>query len=197
MDWAALRRGEATNPPKPHQQQRQRQHQQKQSQGSPLRKIFVGNLGAAHGHSRQAIEGAFAAAGVVPERVDAPNEKDYCFVYTPSAAAAAAAVEALHGRQLLGRTLKLQVSDGGAGKGPDFYSGGGRRGSLGDTPDGGGGGVRGQSGARSGGFADAGRRPSVDLQAGGARRFRQRWVLWYGAPTSKGSEEWAPRQVIP
>ena len=191
MDWAALRRGEATGPPKPQQQQQQRQRQ-RQPQGSPGQKIFVGNLGTVHGHSRQAIEAAFAAAGVAPERVDAPKDKDYCFVFTPSAAAAAAALRALGGKQLLGRTLKLQISNGGAGKGPD--GGGGRRSSLGGAPGCGEGGARGKSGGRSGGFADVGRRPSVDLQAGGAQ-FRQRWVLWYGAPTSKGSGEWAPCQV--
>lgn len=132
--------------------------------------IYVGNL--AYSTNDESLRSAFSAYGevasarVVSDRMTG-RSKGFGFVEMPDRAQAQAAIDALNGKELDSRTLRVNESQpkpredrGGAGGG----GGGGFRGGAGG---GGGGGFRGGAGGGGGGRGGAGGR-------GGERR-ESRW----------------------
>jgi len=128
--------------------------------------IYVGNL--AYSTNDESLRSAFSAYGevasarVVSDRMTG-RSKGFGFVEMPDRAQAQAAIDALNGKELDSRTLRVNESQpkpredrGGAGGG----GGGGFRGGAGG---GGGGGFRGGAGGGGGGRGGAGGR-------GGERR---------------------------
>jgi RNA recognition motif-containing protein len=133
--------------------------------------IYVGNL--AYSTNDESLRSAFSAYGevasarVVSDRMTG-RSKGFGFVEMPDRAQAQAAIDALNGKELDSRTLRVNESQpkpreerGGAGGG-----GGGFRGGAGGG-GGGGGGFRGGAGGGGGGRGGAGGR-------GGERR-ESRW----------------------
>ena len=118
--------------------------------------IYVGNL--AYSTNDESLRSAFSAYGevasarVVSDRMTG-RSKGFGFVEMPDRAQAQAAIDALNGKELDSRTLRVNESQpkpreerGGAGGG----GGGGFRGGAGGG-GGGGGGVRGGAGGGGGG----------------------------------------------
>ncbi len=108
--------------------------------------IYVGNL--AYTTNDESLRAAFAAYGevssarVVSDRMTG-RSKGFGFVEMPDRAQAQAAIDALNGKELDGRTLRVNESqpkpreDRGGGRG--FGGGGGRGGGFGGGRGGGGG----------------------------------------------------------
>ncbi len=123
-------------------------------------KLFVGNL--SFQTSEIALEDAFKAHGDVTEvnlMVDkmTGRSRGFAFVTMASDDAAQAAIAAMHGQQLDGRALTVNVarpreerSGGGGGGGYRGGGGGGGGGYRGGGGGGGGGGYRGGGGGRGG-----------------------------------------------
>jgi len=121
-------------------------------------KLFVGNL--SFQTSEIALEDAFKAHGDVTEvnlMVDkmTGRSRGFAFVTMATDEAAQAAIAAMHGQQLDGRALTVNVarpreerSGGGGGGGGGYRGGGGGGGYRGGG--GGGGGYRGGGGGRGG-----------------------------------------------
>ena len=115
------------------------------------KKLYVGNL--AFQTTSQDLQDLFAQAGtvesasVISDR-DTGQSKGFAFVEMSSEEEAAAAIEQFNGRELAGRTLKVnearpRESRGGGGGGRGF---GGKRGGGGGNRGGGFGGNRGGGG---------------------------------------------------
>jgi len=117
------------------------------------KKLYVGNL--AYGITNSELEDMFAAHGsvqsaqVIMDR-DTGRSKGFGFVEMESDQEARAAIAALNGKELEGRTLTVNEArpkeEGGRGRGG--YSGGGGGGGRGGYGGGGGGGRGGQGGGR-------------------------------------------------
>ena len=119
--------------------------------------IYVGNL--AYSTNDESLRSAFAAYGevasarVVSDRMTG-RSKGFGFVEMPDRAQAQSAIDALNGKELDGRTLRVNESQpkpreerGGAGGGGGFRGGAG---------GGGGGGFRGGAGGGRGGAGGRG-----------------------------------------
>jgi hypothetical protein len=135
------------------------------------KKVYVGNLSqsvdSAMLETWFAEFGTVESVNVVTDRETSQN-KGYGFVQMSSDTEAAAAIQALNGKEVEGRMLKVAEANppkvkprfGGSGGGPRGGGGGGRRpGGFGGGPRGGGGdrgGNRGGSGG--GGFGGGGNR---------------------------------------
>jgi RNA recognition motif-containing protein len=111
------------------------------------RKLYVGNLD--YGTSDGDLEGIFAAHGTVQSAQvimdrDTGRSKGFGFVEMGSDAEAQAAITALNGTEVNGRTLTVNEArpkpEGGGGRGG--YGGGGGGGGRGGYGGGGGGGGR-------------------------------------------------------
>ena len=121
-------------------------------------KLFVGNL--SFQTSEIALEDAFKAHGDVTEvnlMVDkmTGRSRGFAFVTMATDEAAQAAIAAMHGQQLDGRALTVNVArpreeHPGGGGGGGGYRGGGGGGGGGYRGGGGGGGYRGGGGGRGG-----------------------------------------------
>ncbi len=121
-------------------------------------KLFVGNL--SFQTSEIALEDAFKAHGDVTEvnlMVDkmTGRSRGFAFVTMATDEAAQAAIAAMHGQQLDGRALTVNVARPreerpGGGGGGGGYRGGGGGGGGGYRGGGGGGGYRGGGGGRGG-----------------------------------------------
>ena len=112
--------------------------------------IYVGNLSydTDEGGLRAAFaeHGEVAAARIVTDR-ETGRARGFGFVEMPNAAQAEAAIQALNGQDLQGRTLTVnesrpRESGGGRGYGGGGGGGGGGRGGYGGGGGGGGGGPR-------------------------------------------------------
>jgi RNA recognition motif-containing protein len=119
--------------------------------------IYVGNL--AYSTNDESLKSAFGAYGevssarVVSDRMTG-RSKGFGFVEMPDRAQAQAAIDALNGKELDGRTLRVNESQpkpreerGGGGGGGGGFRGG---------PGGGGGGFRGGAGGGRGGAGGRG-----------------------------------------
>lgn len=120
--------------------------------------IFVGNL--SYGVTQDDLLAAFSQYGAV-ERVHIVTDRDtgqargFAFVEMTNKNEAEAAINALNGAELRGRTMNVnEARPKPAGGGGGFGGGGGGRGGYG----GGGGGGRGRSGGGGGGGRDRGPR---------------------------------------
>lgn len=116
-----------------------------------MKKIYVGNL--SHSTTEEALRQAFAAHGVVESVAivtdrNTGRSRGFGFVEMADQNEAAAAIQAMDGTELDGRTLTVNEArpkPAGRGGGPGRGFGGGRGGSRG------GGGDRGSRGGRGGG----------------------------------------------
>jgi RNA recognition motif-containing protein len=128
------------------------------------KKVYVGNLSlsvdSAMLETWFAEFGAVESVNIVTDR-ETSQSKGYGFVQMSSDTEAAAAIQALNGKEVEGRMLKVAEANppkvkprfGGGGGGPRGGSGGGRRpGGFGGPRGGGGGGGR-----REGGFGGGNR----------------------------------------
>ena len=122
--------------------------------------IYVGNL--AYSTNDESLRSAFSAYGevasarVVSDRMTG-RSKGFGFVEMPDRAQAQAAIDALNGKELDSRTLRVNESQpkpreerGGAGGGGGFRGGAGGGGGGGFRGGAGGGGGRGGAGGRGG-----------------------------------------------
>lgn len=124
------------------------------------RKLYVGNL--SYSTNEEALQNAFGADGRQVEEVAIITDRDtgqprgFAFVTMGSDADAEAAVNALDGQELDGRTLKVNEAQE---RRPRFGDGGfgGRGGGGGGGPGGGGGRRGGGRGGRRGGGGGGGR----------------------------------------
>lgn len=117
--------------------------------------IYVGNL--AYSTNDESLRSAFSAYGevssarVVSDRMTG-RSKGFGFVEMPDRAQAQAAIDALNGQELEGRTLRVNESQpkpreerrGGGGGGGFGFGGGGSRGGFGGGRGGAGGGRGGE-----------------------------------------------------
>src|SRR5207302_2963609 len=113
------------------------------------RKLYVGNL--TYGVTDSALEQLFAAHGTVQSAQviidrDTGRSKGFGFVEMSSDAEAQAAIAALNGKEIEGRSLTVNEArskpEGGGGRGPGGRGGGGGGGGGGRGGYGGGGGRR-------------------------------------------------------
>src|SRR5437588_5523115 len=124
------------------------------------RKLYVGNL--SYGVTDSALEQIFAAHGTVQSAQvimdrDTGRSKGFGFVEMGTDAEAQAAIAALNGKEIEGRSLTVNEAR------PKTEGGGGRGGYGGGGGGGGGGGRGGYGGGRSGGGGGYG--------GGGGRRY--------------------------
>ena len=125
-------------------------------------KIYAGNL--SYDTGEQELREAFEAHGEVKEVSmiqdrDTGRPKGFAFVEMPSSEEAAAAIAALNGKELTGRTITVNEAKpreprsggGGYGGGGGNRGGGGYGGGGGNRGGGGGGGYGGGGGNRGGG----------------------------------------------
>jgi hypothetical protein len=144
------------------------------------KKLYVGNL--SHSVDSAALKTMFSEFGVV-ESVNVVTDREtgqnkgYGFVQMTTDAEATAAMEALNGKEVEGRVLKVAEANppkvkprfGGGGGGGGHRGGGGRRpGGFG----GGGGGGRGGSGGGGGGYRGGG--SSGNREGGGGGGYGRR-----------------------
>ena len=109
-------------------------------------KLFV--YGVGEGVSRKEMKQAFGYYGLVDDVYN--TGKGYAFVTMGSPDEAQAVINGLHGAEVFGQTLKVDLtksSGGGGGGGGRGYRGGGRNGGYGGGRGGGYGGGGGRSGA--------------------------------------------------
>jgi RNA recognition motif-containing protein len=130
------------------------------------KKLYVGNL--PFQCTEAELESAFAAHGTVESVAlvmdrETGRPRGFGFVEMADEASAQAAVKAMDGRELGGRTIRVNIAKpredrGGGGGGGYGGGGGGYGGGGGGYGGGGGGGHRGGGGGGSGGGGGGGRR---------------------------------------